>query len=175
MRHTLKSSFLPSNGAIINWTNLFSSPQSYRVTSLLRLDLDTIENFYDEKIEIRWKRGDCSSSVKTRSRKGRHLDLGSALTIFPSLNAPLRIRISYVRHDARLLRARALRHNRISKTRCAPLCRPLRLTSALFTPGQTGNSISTNYHSFRKKDKCKREPNRCGRHAATTLKSMLVT
>lgn len=42
--------------------------------------------------------------------------------------------------------------------------RPLRLTWALFTPGQTGNSISTNYHSFCKKDKCKREPNRCGRH-----------
>lgn len=60
--------------------------------------------------------------------------------------------------------ARALRHNRISKTRCAPLCRPLRLTWALFTPGQTGNSISTNYHSFRKKDKCKRDPNRRCRH-----------
>lgn len=37
--------------------------------------------------------------------------------------------------------------------------RPLRLTSALFTPGQLGNSISTNYHSFRKKDKRERESN----------------
>lgn len=99
-----------------------------------------------------------------KKHEGHDLGLSSRLPIFPTLNAPLRIRISYVRHDASLLRARALRHNRISKTRCAPPCRPLRLTWALFTPGQTGNSISTNYHSFRKKDKCKREPNRCRRH-----------
>lgn len=171
MRHTLKSSFLPSNGAIINWTNLFSSPQSYHI-------IITTWSRYHWKF-LRWKNRNslekrrlfllCKNTIKKGEASG------SRLTIFPSLNAPLRIRISYVRHDARLLRARALRHNRISKTRCAPLCRPLRLTSALFTPGQTGNSISTNYHSFRKKDKCKREPNRCGRHAATTLKSMLVT
>lgn len=40
-----------------------------------------------------------------------------------------------------------------------PYNRPLRLTLPLFTPDQLGNSISSNYHSFRKKDKCVREPN----------------
>lgn len=95
----------------------------------------------------------------------RH-DLSASFFCPLGTRGALTIRISYVRHDAELLRARALRHNRISKTRCAPLCRPLRLTSALFTPGRPGNSISTNYHSFRKKDKCKREPNQCGRRCA---------
>lgn len=81
---------------------------------------------------------------------------------FPGLKRTFTIRIVHEQRDAVVLCARAVRRNRISKTRCAPLCCVLSVAAnfgAFHVGPQPGNSISTNYHSFPKKDKCKRESN----------------
>lgn len=86
---------------------------------------------------------------------------GDERASYISIRAPL-ARIIYVRHGAGIF-AHVQQHVIIKFWKRAAqrtaVYRPPRLTSALFTPDRLGNSISSNYHSFRKKDKCVREPN----------------